>query len=212
MGPWLRTEAPESSGFCLKPVHGYQNKNTFVVQGENELLRRKPWDVQTAIELVEADHTFDGYVAEELVNCEHGATLPVDYKFFCFGAHVAHVYIVTGRHRKDAGSYGYGVNYADCDADYAEAPTWCSATADAETGSTRGALPPRPACWDEMVGTVRRLGAAAGCFGRIDMYATVDRGAVFGEYQFLFDLRDWNSTCDENIRRHWRGWDGGDQQ
>merc|ERR1712185_774338 len=128
-----------------------------------------------AIEQIETDKTFDGYIAEELVCDARGAPLPTDYKFWCFGAQVAHVHIITGRHRTDAGgSYGYGVRYADCDAEYVEAPTWASATADQETGSTRVALPPRPACWDEMVGTVRSLGAAVGVFARIDMYAAVD--------------------------------------
>ena len=77
------------------------------------------------------------------------------------------------------GSYGYGVTYADCDEHYLEAPTWCAATADAETGSARVALPPRPACWREMVDVARALGAAAGVFTRVDLYASTSSARVF---------------------------------
>lgn len=208
VGAWLQSGAPES--FCLKPTHGYQNRNAFVVDDAKELLRQQPWDAVDAAQQIEADGTFEEYVAEELVRCEHGGTLPTDYKFWCFGGHVAHCTIMTGRLRSaDTGSYGYGVTYADCDEHYAEAPTWCAATADAETGSTRVALPPRPACWREMVDVVRALGAATGVFTRVDMYATTS-GPIFGEFQLIFDLRDWNGACDEAIRQHWRGLDGAD--
>ena len=252
VGAWLRSDAPPES-FCLKPTHGYQNRNAFVVEGGQELLRRRPWDAAAATRQVESDGGFDEYVAEELVRDVHGAALPTDYKFWCFGGTVAHVTIMTGRHRADANAYGYGVTYADCDEDYREAPTWCAAVADAESGSVRVALevmsgpeathgppelglrvpsskgasgsigtpstrllalrssqvplPPRPACWPEMVGVARALGAAAGVFTRVDLYASTD-GPVFGEFQCLFDLRDWNRACDDAIRAHWRGWDG----
>ena len=45
----------------------------------------------------------------------------------------------------------------------------------------------------------RALGAAAGVFTRVDLYASTD-GPVFGEFQCLFDLRDWNRACDDAIR------------
>ena len=59
-----------------------------------------------------------------------------------------------------------------------------------------------------MVKSARTLGEAAGAFTRIDFYATT-QGAVFGEFQLLFDLVDWNANADAAIRSLWRGRDGG---
>ena len=133
------------------------------------------------------------------------AGLPMDFKFWCFGSHIAHVTIMCERWKDATG--GYHVDYADCDASYAPQPTWCTKETDVCSGAAVP-LPPRPHCWDEMVAMVRRLGEAAGVFTRIDCYAT-PRGPVFGEFQLLFDLVDWNENAERAIRTHWRGRDGG---
>ena len=106
------------------------------------------------------------------------------------------------------GDAAYTVAVADCDAEYNPQPSWCALPSDAESGLVEYVdLPPRPKCWDEMVQQARTLGDAVGAFSRIDFYATT-KGPVFGEFQLLFDLVDWNENADDAIRRHWRGRDG----
>ena len=135
-----------------------------------------------------------------------GPSLPIDFKFWTFGSTIAHVTVMCSRWRASAAGYTVGV--ADCDASFAPQPTWCTQPTDAASGLVELVeLPPRPHCWDEMVDTARRLGDAVGAFARIDFYAT-PRGPVFGEFQLLFDLVDWNANADAAVRAHWRGRDG----
>lgn len=202
-----------SSDFVLKPVHGYhriQNKQAFAVRGgAHDLLRNKPFDVNAAADVIAADDEFSSYMVEELLADERGdaapSRLPVDFKFWCFGPTIAHVTIIVSRERRGE---GYTVAVADCDESFTPQPTWCALPTSAESGLVELVpLPLKPLCWDHMVATARPLGAAVGAFARIDIYAT-PRGAVFGEFQLLFDLVDWNDRADAAIRTMWRGRDG----
>ncbi len=198
------------SDFVLKPVHGYQNKHAFAVAGgTRDLLRNEPFDVDAAAEAIGSDGEFASYVVEELLTdeCGEGAPSlpPMDYKFWCFGPTIAHVTIMVSRERRGS---GYTVAVADCDDSYSPQPTWCACPSSAESGLVEFVqLPKKPRCWDEMVATARRLGEAVGAFARVDFYAT-PRGPVFGEFQLLFDLVDWNEHADAAIRTMWRGRDG----
>ena len=202
------------SDFVLKPAHGYQNKQTFAVRGGvRDILRDKEFNLDAAATAIAQDDEFRTYLVEELLVDERDAdsgvpaSLPMDFKFWCFGSHVAHVTIMVNRWRQSASAYTVAV--ADCDAAYTPRPTWCAIPPDPESGDVQFVeLPPRPHCWDDMVASARTLGEAVGAFTRIDFYAT-KRGAIFGEFQLLFDLVDWNANADAAIQRHWRGRDGG---
>ena len=200
-----------SNGYVLKPVHGYQNKHTYAVRSdEEELLRGDRFDVDTVASAIAEDGAFPTYMVEELLQNEEGlsadSNLPLDFKFWCFGATIAHCTVMCGRWRTSDSAYTVAV--ADCDAAYTPRPTWCALPTDAESGLVELVdLPPKPRCWEEMVATARRLGEAVGAFSRIDFYATPN-GPVFGEFQLLFDLVDWNANADDAIRRLWRGRDG----
>ena len=128
----------------------------------------------------------------------------MDFKFWCFGSTIAHVTVMCERWKDSEG--GYHVDFADCDAAYAPRPTWCTEQTDVASGASV-ALPPKPRCWEARVATAQRLGAAVDAFTRIDLYAT-PRGPVFGEFQLLFDLVDWNENAESAIRTHWRGREG----
>jgi hypothetical protein len=215
---------PQPSTFVLKPASGYQNRNTYAVHGGHDLLSASRFDADAVAASIARDAEFDRYIVEECLFDEvtenpGGASgrqgmgdasapakgrPPMDYKFWCFGSTIAHVTIMCERWKDAEGTYH--VDYADCDAAYVQQPTWCTEQTDVASGAPV-ALPARPHCWDEMVATARRLGEAVGVFTRIDFYAT-PRGPVFGEFQLLFDLVDWNENAERAIRAHWRGRDG----
>ena len=133
------------------------------------------------------------------------ASLPHDFKFWMFGATIAHVTVVCDRRR--TGPSSYEVSIADCDASFKPQPTWCTPGDDANGRVNLVSLPPQPECWDDMVATASMLGEAVGAFCRVDFYATA-RGPIFGEFQMLFDLVDWNANADRAIRKLWRGRNG----
>jgi len=197
----------DSNSFVLKPVDGYQNINTYVVQDTWEILRQQQFDLKTACQNIENDRRFDTYMVEELLVDENGTLPPRDFKFFVVGDKIMHVMIMTGRTKMSEGLYRYSVS--ECNELYEVVDSWMTKGSDHLYITHSPQLPPKPACWNEMVSSVRTLGKAMNCFARIDFYAT-PRGAVFGEFQLTLDTADWNATMDAELRKVWKGADGCD--
>jgi hypothetical protein len=212
------TDHLPTQSYVIKPAQGYQNIGVYAVAGKYEVLRGERFDVDSTAKAITTSSIGGTYVIEERLEDERllradlgggpdgGVTaLPHDFKFWMFGSTVAHVTVVRGRRR--LGPSSYAVSIADCDADYTPRPTWCTPGSEASGVVEAAQLPPKPQCWDAMVASASALGSAVGAFARVDFYAT-PLGPVFGEFQLLFDLTDWNGEADRAIRTLWRGRDG----
>ena len=187
-----RRETPDvvadlPANFVLKPVGGWQNICTYVVQNGREQLRNKPFNLDEARRAIRAEQ-FDHYIIEEMLHDEHDKFPLVDYKFFCFKDKIIAVDVIHGRRRLNESQYvveEYTYNDDFALIDPISSPSPDNATHHLKciskvVPSTNG----KPACWKQMVADVKKIGGLLDCFARIDMYAT-KRGPVFGEFCFF---------------------------
>ena len=77
-------------------------------------------------------------------------------------------------------------------------------------------LPPRPACWVQMMNAARRLGERLGVFARLDFYADAARGPLLGEVTLTPNMGQSPALhtpwVNEMVRSRWHGADGAPAQ
>nr|WP_280177461.1 ATP-grasp fold amidoligase family protein [Microvirga pakistanensis] len=174
-------EIPEFSNlpnkFVLKPSSGYSAKNVFVISEGVNLLDGKIYNRNSVIDAVNqsyAGREFRGkfLIEELLINWDQKDGIPLDYKFYCFGERIAFVHVVERNS---------GVNIK-ANRHWFMKDDWSDLGFKIQTTQELQKEPlPRPACYKELIDTVRTVGRMLNMFMRIDMYATT-RGAVFGEF------------------------------
>ena len=69
------------------------------------------------------------------------------------------------------------------------------------------ALPPKPRCWEAIVESARRVGAALGVFARLDYYADATHGPLLGEVTLSPNMtahpQFWTTWANERCHAAW---------
>ena len=163
-------ELPEK--FVLKPIRGWSSKNVFLISDGMEISQNQPVTRETIIKTVGDTETVPFIAEEMLIDEDHRPGAPRDYKFYCFGDRIAFIHVVERNSLSDLTVNRHWFLTED----------WKQLGIKIQASQTSEPdVPPRPACYDELIKSVKDLGAAVAMFMRIDMYATT-RGAIFGEF------------------------------
>lgn len=115
--------------------------------------------------------------------------LPLDYKLYVFGGHVAAIDVIR---RSGTGDFVFDSHGAD----------WTPIPFTHDQAGRRLELP-KPACLEQLLEAGRAFGRAFGSFVRVDFYLPA-RGPVFGECTSLPSLgRHFSRATDEAFARLW---------
>jgi hypothetical protein len=156
----------------IKPDRGHSVRDVFAVINGKSLLDDTPLTHADIIARV-GKGSKEPFIVEELLqNYDNRPGLPYDYKFNCFGGHVASINVIERNSvtRTSKNRYWY------LSVDWALMPFRVNTSYYHER-----TLPPKPDYLDEMFALVRDVGRRLNCYVRIDLYAT-PRGPVFGEF------------------------------
>jgi len=166
--PW----ASLPSHFVVRPSFSGSRRGTYVMAGGLDMMRgvdHGARGLEAELRRTRRWRTLHPMLIEEFVRTEDGRyALPREYKCFMFAGVLATIEVVT-RERDGLAVQSYYT------------PEWRLEPLTMTTRYPEGPAIDPPRCFDAIVDTARRLGAAYGTFVRVDLYAT-DRGCVFGEF------------------------------
>jgi len=146
------------------------------------------------------------WLVEEFVDdASSPAGLPVDYRVFVCGSYVLWIELSF----EDLFFHRYSAtvdqNFKRIESAQHALSTWSLAP-------TYMKLPPKPACWDELIGGARRFGKELNVFCRLDWYADKARGPMLGEITLTPNMGNspllFKQWANELVRSHWLGPDG----
>jgi hypothetical protein len=157
--------------FAARKVHGAWRSGVLVVVGGRELLRDEPISRKALRRrLSPLRRRFDPLLVEEVVASEDSEPgLPLELKCHAFGGTVAAVEVVE----RTGGSIPSRHRYYT--------PGWEPFPDSMNTLIPDAPVRDPPACLEELLGHVSRLGAAIGTYMRIDFFAT-GSSCVFNEF------------------------------
>jgi hypothetical protein len=157
--------------YVVRPIYGHSRQNVFPIVAGMDALRGTPYTKREMQQhLITRFGRFSRIpiLIQEFVRTEHGEyKLPIDYQCHLFGGVVAAVQVIQRRVGASANRF------------YSE--TWEPFRDRMRATLPLGDYSEPPRCLDEILSTVRTLGASYGTYVRIDVFAT-DRGCVFNEF------------------------------
>ena len=164
-----------------------------------ELFTDQPLGREEIVQSYGPDFAGQLMIEELLVNYDGRRGIPWDFKFFCFGRRIAACHVIErgGTAERHVSRCWYVTD------------KWRRFPFSLDRSVTPlPVLPPRPACFDDMVRIVRDVGGELGMFMRIDMYAT-PKGPVFGEFTaWPRGGSFFTPEANEYLGRMWRGEEG----
>ncbi len=157
--------------YVIRPTIGFSSNLVYVMNGSYNLMDQKQYtkeQIQTQLQAALQKNPDLEFLVEEFLRTESGEyKLPLDYKFYMAGEHVACIFVVDRLSPKT----GYSTYYDE---------SW-NQLGNLNTGYPEGPYLKPPACLPEMLAQAKKLSKIYGIFVRIDFYAT-DKGVVFGEF------------------------------
>jgi hypothetical protein len=133
------------------------------------------------------------YLVEELVLDSEGGMPPTDYKFFMMGGKVLwcwlHYYVKGQKHPMKASvDANWNIlpgtfNESVCERQKATSGDFAYWDFEITTDVKR--LPPKPACWGDMLKATELLGSQLNVFVRLDWYADKSLGPILGEVTLM---------------------------
>lgn len=155
----------------IRKVWGTARRGVYVLAHDRELLHERTYTKDQLKAAVRRDQGLVPRVpilVEEFLKTETGDyALPIEYKFYTFGATVGGIQVVQRTGLRVQNRF------------YTTA--WEPFEDPMNTYLPQADLIDPPRCFDEMVACAKRLGTAYGTFVRVDLYAT-EKGCVFGEF------------------------------
>jgi hypothetical protein len=211
------------SAWALKPVGGAYSQGLVLVDGGRlPLWGGLPYNVWRVIGEMRGMQALHGrpidgvvgssevrlncecFLIEELVRDANGGSKPVDYRVFVSGDTVLYVELTfydaaISNSRQAAVDENYDIYPPHFDQSEVAWPLSTDACQ----------LPPRPACWPQLLQMARQLGGTLGVFARLDWYADVTRGPLLGEITITPNMGEspalHTAWVNDLVRRHWLG-------
>ena len=188
------------AAFVVKPCYASTCQNVFLVRDGHDVFSGRPItrkDVQRAV-----GQGFDQpFLIEELLtNWDDRPGAPLDYKFHCYGDHMALLVVIERNSIADPDRNR--VWYLD--------EAWRPLPFDVKTGvKCPNALPEVPPCYPEMLAIATAAARDLNMFVSVDMYATPE-GPAFGEFTpYPSNGYGLTPVADAWLGGLWKGEEGG---
>lgn len=182
--------------FVVRPLRGHGRSGVYVMAEGRDLVRHQaisPAELRRRVRRSRDGLWTLPILAEEFVRSPGGEyRLPTEYKCHSFGGEIAAVQVI---HRAQRPGEPVTTRYYS--------PDWEPLERFVLT-LEEAAVEDPPVFLPEMVRQAARVGAAAGCYLRIDFFAT-DRGCVFNEFCSLpGGGRGFSPACDRFFGAAWQ--------
>ena len=192
--------------FVIKPEKGWNSNNVYCMRDGTDVLTHQAYTREDLVRALTEDEFIRQnqpmIMIEELLEPEPKQLsdgLPRDFKFYCFGEEIAMVHVALRKSEvnKSLNEHQY------YDENFKLMPGKIMEKRDQGQDPIQ-----RPDCWQEMIESVRTIGAALGMYMRIDMFAT-SRGAVFGEFTPTpHGGNGYTEYADKYLGSFWNGEEG----
>ena len=163
--------------FVIKTERGWSSKNIFCMKEGINLLDQTAYTRDTILDSLANINQVSKTktIVEELLIPEEASSpnlIPRCFKFYTFGDQIALVHVTLRTSN---------VSLSENTHHYFDEKFQPFSEKIMDSREVQDTTIQRPDCWDEMIQSVKKLGAALNVFMRIDMYAT-SKGAVFGDF------------------------------
>jgi hypothetical protein len=187
------------TNFVLKPLYGHSSNHVFLMKDGINLFDGKNYSALKIISDV-AGREDGPFLIEELLENHDGAPgIPLDYKFYCFGAEMVFVHIIQRNSTSDRSLNRHWFLTEDWSPLHMKIKRL-------ELADSK--IPEKPPFFSEMLQMAQALGGGLNAFMRVDLYATT-RGPVFGEFTpFPNKGRGYTPEADAWLGSLWHGAEG----